>query len=163
MVRHPAPSSSGLGRRPLKAVTAVRICSGLPGPHSEIQECGPPAFSASLARGGVADTFESVYFVGARSAAPVARKGRSLCPRSCALLRVVAGHSVVRCVLRARKRSRASVDSHARVLVVCDRAGHARMRARAFVTRVRHGDALWVREHAVMYMREIHHITFEVG
>lgn len=25
-----APSSSGLGRRPLKAVTAVRICSGLP-------------------------------------------------------------------------------------------------------------------------------------
>ena len=32
----PAPSSSGLGRRPLKAVTAVRICSGLqrePGPR----------------------------------------------------------------------------------------------------------------------------------
>ena len=31
-----APSSSGLGRRPLKAVTAVRICSGLhpePGPQ----------------------------------------------------------------------------------------------------------------------------------
>ena len=33
---HLAPSSSGLGRRPLKAVTAVRICSGLhpePGPQ----------------------------------------------------------------------------------------------------------------------------------
>ena len=30
--RSPAPSSSGLGRRPLKAVTAVRICSGL---HTE--------------------------------------------------------------------------------------------------------------------------------
>ena len=34
--RRPAPSSSGLGRRPLKAVTAVRICSGLPGPHSRL-------------------------------------------------------------------------------------------------------------------------------
>ena len=29
-VPDPAPSSSGLGRRPLKAETAVRICSGLP-------------------------------------------------------------------------------------------------------------------------------------
>src|ERR1051326_1415686 len=29
-----APSSSGLGRRPLKAVTPVRIRSGLPQPHS---------------------------------------------------------------------------------------------------------------------------------
>jgi hypothetical protein len=53
--------------------------------------------------------------------------------------------------------------SEARVLVVCDRAGHARMRAQAFVARVRHGDALWVHEHTVMYMREIHHIAFELG
>jgi hypothetical protein len=31
------------------------------------------------------------------------------------------------------------------------------------VTRVHLGDALWVREHALMYMREIHHIALEVG
>jgi len=37
------------------------------------------------------------------------------------------------------------------------------MRAQAFVARMRVGDALWVHEHAVMYMREIHHIALEVG
>jgi hypothetical protein len=38
--RNPAPSSSGLGRRPLKAVTAVRICSGLQVPV-RTSPCGP--------------------------------------------------------------------------------------------------------------------------
>ncbi len=39
-----APSSSGLGRRPLKAVTAVRICSGLPEARDLV-----PGFVASRA------------------------------------------------------------------------------------------------------------------
>ena len=113
----------------------------------------------SLARGGQAKGSESVYFVTAHSAAPVARKGRSLRPRCCALLQVTALFLVF-----TRKESRARVVRiGTRVLVSMSSRAHVRMRARALVARVRHGDALWVCEHAVMYTREIHHNALEVG
>jgi hypothetical protein len=78
-------------------------------------------------------------------------------------LRVVAGHSVVTlCFAREESLARV-VDSHARFLRRFVARVLARMRAQAFVARMRVGDALWVHEHAVMYMREIHHIALEVG
>ena len=54
----PAPSSSGLGRRPLKAVTAVRICSGLhrePGRPPRMAGLRPRARASTTRRRRVAD------------------------------------------------------------------------------------------------------------
>jgi len=95
-------------------------------------------FSASFARGGQAKGSESVYFVTAHSAAPVARKGRSLRPRCCALLQVTALFLVF--YAEGTTRARRS-DQHARSCVdvvarACANARASACRARASWWRV---------------------------
>jgi hypothetical protein len=53
---------------------------------------------------------------------------------------------------------------HTRVLAsLSSRVRGKRSRAHSFVARVGLRDALWVREHTVMYVREIHHIAVGLG
>jgi len=55
------------------------------------------------------------------------------------------------------------VDSRRAFLCCCRARAHVETRVQAVVARVRVGDALWVHEHAVMFLREIHHIAWEVS
>ena len=109
----------------------------------------------SLARRGQAKGSESVYFVAARSTAPVDSL-RSLRTHTCRSQRCSL-------CLHARNFLARVVDRACEFLSFAITHVHARTRAQAFVARMRVGDALWVHEHAVMYMREIHHIALEVG
>lgn len=107
-----APSSSGLGRRPLKAVTAVRICSGLPHMKPGTPSRASSRRDPSGARRGRASSAPGARGSGARPVSPTAtpraihaRSSRSSPPMRAA-----------RCAMRdCAPRGRRDVGSGARV------------------------------------------------